>query len=81
MLTLGQAPRYRAWILRCRETPGEEADQPMAWHFSVENPHTHERRGFTSLEALIAFLRADLAVAGDTPPGSAADAEAADDHP
>jgi hypothetical protein len=53
---------YRAYLLRCWQegeaAPGEE---PL-WRFSVEEISNERRRkGFTSLGALIAFLRAELA--------------------
>ncbi len=67
MLTLGQAPRYCAWVLRCWEAQGEGLDAPAAWRFSVEDPGTRERRGFASLAALTAFLRAELALGSDPP--------------
>jgi hypothetical protein len=46
-------PGYRAFLLRCwREITG--------WRFSLEDPHTGERRGFTGPEALLAHLEATL---------------------
>ena len=68
MLTLGRAPRYCAWVLRCWEVSGEASDAPAAWRCSLEDPHTRERRGFASLAALTAFLRAELARGCDPPP-------------
>jgi hypothetical protein len=53
---------YQAFLLRCwreeQATPGGSA----LWRFSVEEV-LHERRkwGFASLEALLTFLRAELA--------------------
>src|SRR3712207_8354275 len=29
------------------------------WRYSLENPHTGERRGFPSIDALLTFLRAE----------------------
>ncbi len=65
MLTLGRAPRYCAWVLRCWEVPDPDPDGSAAWRCSLEDPHTRERRGFASLEALMAFLRAELALGCD----------------
>ena len=53
---------YRAYLLRCwREgeaAPGKESP----WRFSVEEIlHERRRKGFSSLEALVAFLRDQLA--------------------
>ena len=62
-------PRYCAWLLRCWEAPGEALAAPAAWRCSLEDPHTGERRGFASLEALLGFLRAELARGCDEPPG------------
>ena len=76
MLTLGRAPRYCAWLLRCWEVPGEAPDAPAPWRCSLEDPHTHERRGFASLEALMDFLRAELAAGCDAPPEEAVDVPA-----
>ena len=46
MPNLGRAPRFCAWVLRCREVPGAETP---AWRFSLEDPRTTERHGFASL--------------------------------
>lgn len=48
-----------------RERPADP-DQPALWRFSLEDVHAGERRGFATLEALTAFLRARLA--DDKPP-------------
>ena len=69
---LGRAPRYCAWVLRCWEVPDDAPDAPASWRCSLEDPGTRERRGFASLEALTAFLRAELAAGCDPPPGEAA---------
>jgi hypothetical protein len=58
MPSLGRAPRYCAWVLRCWEVPGAETP---AWRFSLEDPRITERHGFASLAALVAFLHAELA--------------------
>lgn len=52
-------PRYRAYLLRCWQEVGTHSDQ-AARRFSIEDPHTGERRGFATWEGLVAFLRADL---------------------
>ena len=49
----GEQRGYLAYMLRLwRVDTGEGA----AWRASVESPHTGERRGFASLDALFAFL-------------------------
>jgi hypothetical protein len=48
-----EAPRYMAYMLRLwRANTGA---QPV-WRASLESPHTGERLGFASLEALFVFL-------------------------
>jgi len=37
-----------------------EQDGEMVWRASLESPLTGERRGFATLEALIAFLQAEI---------------------
>ena len=67
MKTLGPAPRYRAWVLRCWETADQEADRSPPWRFSLEDPHTRGRLGFAGMDALVAFLQAELARGCDRP--------------
>lgn len=47
-----QRARYQAYMLRLWQ---DEAGTD--WRASLENPHTGERRGFASLEALFTFLK------------------------
>lgn len=54
MLTPRRASRYCSYLLRCVQQRGQN---PPQWHFSLEDPRTGERRGFASLDALIAVLR------------------------
>ena len=56
-----RSPRYCAYLLRCWETRGQRPTRPTTWRFSVEDIHTGERRGFASVQALIAFLETELA--------------------
>ena len=46
--------RYLAYMLRLWQV---EVDGDLVWRASLESPHTGERRGFASLEALFDFLR------------------------
>ncbi len=48
---------YIAYLLRLWRAGGGGE-----WRASVEDPHTGERRGFASLEALFAFLREQVGV-------------------
>ncbi len=56
MSILGQTPRYRAYLLRCW------ADAPGGWRFSMEDPHTGERRGFADLASLMTFIQDTVCV-------------------
>ncbi len=61
---------YRTYVLRCWEEQGYTVGQVGRWRFSLEHTHTRRRHGFASLEALAAFLDAELsssgAVSGDS---------------
>lgn len=49
-------PRYYSFILRFWEERSE--NQPAAnWRFALEQPESHVRYGFSSLEELVAFLQ------------------------
>ncbi len=54
MMMSEEQPDYIAYLLRLWRTGGQAGG---AWRASIEDPHTGERRGFASLEALFAFLR------------------------
>jgi len=54
-------PRYETYLLRCWQERSQQAEEFLVvWRFSLENPHTGQRRGFASLEALLASLQAEL---------------------
>ena len=46
--------RYLSYLLRLWQIKSEDE---LVWRASLESPHTGERCGFASLEALFAFLR------------------------
>jgi hypothetical protein len=46
-------PRYLAYLIRL----WADDQSPPIWRFSVENTQTQTRRGFGTLEELIAFLQ------------------------
>ena len=69
MFTLGRGPRYCAWMLRCWEVGGDEADRPARWRCSLGDPHTRDRRGFADLAVLAAVLGAELGLGCDRPLG------------
>jgi hypothetical protein len=53
-------PHYRAYMLRCWEARGERPSPLGAWRFSLENVQTKEKRGFSDLAALVAFVEEEL---------------------
>ena len=55
-----KSPLYRSYLLRCWVEHGFTVGHPGRWRFSVEDPRTATRRGFTNWEALVAFLRTEL---------------------
>ena len=50
---MGKRSGYLAYLLRMWRV---EAEEGPVWRASLESPHTGERAGFASLEALFAFL-------------------------
>jgi hypothetical protein len=48
-----EQPGYQAYMLRLWRV---DTGRGPVWRASLESPHTGERRGFASLEALFAFL-------------------------
>ena len=53
---------YRAYLLRCWREGKAATGQGPLWRFSVEEiPGERRRKGFSSLGALITFLRTELA--------------------
>ena len=58
----------RAFLVRCWPEKGVAPDQPPTWRFSIEEVRAERRvRGFASLEALMAFLQAELTMCTDGP--------------
>ncbi|MBA2664413.1 MAG: hypothetical protein H0U74_19150 [Bradymonadaceae bacterium] len=49
---LKNPPPYHSYLLRFWRESG--------WRFMLENPHTGERKGFGSFEALVAFLQEEV---------------------
>ena len=60
MSIFGKPPRYCVYVLRFWEERSRHPDRPGVWRFSLEDPRTGERRGFASLEAVVAFLRGQV---------------------
>ena len=55
-------PLYLAYMLRLWQ---EKSEEGVTWRATLESPHTGERRGFASLEALVAFLM-EIAISSQT---------------
>lgn len=56
---------YHAYLLRCWREKETTADEKARWRFCVEEVlQKRPRQGFDSLDALVAFLQAEL-VDGD----------------
>ena len=55
-----QPLRYCAYVLRCWEERGQQEARPSLWRFSLEDASTGKRRGFASLDALVAALQREL---------------------
>lgn len=55
--TTPPSPRYQFFVLGLWAQPAQ-AGRPNAWRISLEDPRTAERKGFTDLVELDAFLAA-----------------------
>jgi hypothetical protein len=53
--------RYRAYLLRLWKAQSDGELPAGGWRCSLEDPHTGERRGFPTLDLLLAFLNGELA--------------------
>ena len=54
-------PQYKSYLLRMWETRGERPDEPPTWRFRLQEVRTGAQRAFPDLEALLAFLQAEMA--------------------
>lgn len=54
-----KTPRYQSYILRLWEEPRQHPTE-KTWRFSLEDPQTKQRHGFSTFEALVAALRVEL---------------------
>jgi len=52
---LNKPSRYHSYLLRLWRD-----DDTSPWRVQLEDPHTGERRGFSSVEKMIAFLDSQL---------------------
>lgn len=60
----GRRSRYRAYLLRCWETNQSGSLSEQRWRFSLEDPHTGQRRNFVGMDTLVEALRSDLSDGG-----------------
>ena len=56
--------RYLSYLLRLWQI---ESKGQLVWRASLEDARTGERRGFASIDALLAFLREQTDVVTDSP--------------
>ena len=56
MNVFDRPPCYRTYLLTCWGEQSQDPSEPVVWRFRVEDPHTGRRRGFASLEALVAAV-------------------------
>jgi hypothetical protein len=61
---LDRPPRYRSYLLTLWEERSRDPTVPAVWRFRLEDPRTGQRRGFASLEALVAALEGEMAGKG-----------------
>lgn len=59
-------PRYRSYLLRMWEARGECPDEPPTWRFRLQDVRSDAQRAFPDLEALVAFLQAEMARDAET---------------
>jgi hypothetical protein len=60
-------PRYRTYMLTLWEERGRETSAPVVWRFRLEDPRTGKRRGFATVEGLMAALEEEMCEARDGP--------------
>ena len=58
-----EQPDYISYLLRLWRSSDVSSGGKATWRASLENPHTGERTGFASLDALCHFLRQQTATA------------------
>jgi hypothetical protein len=60
-------PRYRTYLLTLWEERGREKSAHVVWRFRLEDPRTGKRRGFATVEGLVAALEEEMREARDGP--------------
>ena len=60
MTIFDKPPRYRSYLLTFWEERSRDPSLPVVWRLSLEDPHSGQRHGFASLEALVAALEWEM---------------------
>ena len=58
---LEKPPRYRSYLLAFWEERSQDSGVAETWRFSLQDPHTGQRRGFACLADLVALLEQETA--------------------
>jgi hypothetical protein len=61
VVVIERPPRYRSYLLAFWEERSQDPQVPETWRFSLQDPHTGQRRGFACLADLCAFLEQETA--------------------
>jgi len=61
MSVVQDPPHYRTFILTLWEERNRDKDSSRVWRFRLEDPRSGQRRGFSSLEALVEALKQVMA--------------------
>lgn len=53
---ISRAPEYQVYVMRLWQEDSASPEAYPVWRFSLEEPLTGQRRGFSCLAELVAFL-------------------------
>ena len=57
----GSTENYQSFLLRCWSMPSTSAEEPQIWRFALRDVSAEPtQRSFSSIEALMAYLSAEL---------------------
>jgi hypothetical protein len=57
---VAESSRYKSFLLTIWEERSKDPRTETSWRFSLEDPHSGKRRGFSSLQALVEALREEI---------------------
>jgi hypothetical protein len=60
MALFDKPPRYRSYLLTFWEERSQTPEAPVVWRFSLQDPHSGRRYGFSNLGEMVAFLQTEL---------------------